>query len=131
MNKRRFGFTLIELIIVIVIIGILAVVAIPKYFANIKKADKAKILSNLGSIRQAMMGYNAANGSLPSVTGSASAQIIVTIDGDAVLTAAVPAGYSTTPTTITAATTVTPSACSYTMNVSSGAVTNVTGGTCP
>lgn len=131
MNKRRFGFTLVELIIVVVIIGILAVVAIPKYFANIKKADKAKILSNLGSIRQAMMGYNAANGSLPVVTGSATAKIVVTIDGDAVLTAAVPTGYSTTATTITAAANVTPSACSYSMDVNSGVVTNVTGGTCP
>lgn len=131
MNKRRWGFTLIELIIVIVIIGILATIAIPRYFANIKKADKAKMLSNLSSIRSAMIGYRAAHGVFPAdITGSITAKIDVTIDSDVVMTAAVPLNYSTTSTTVVAAAAATPSACSYSMNVLSGVVTIVTAG-CP
>ena len=125
MNKRRPGFTLIELIIVIVIIGILAVVAIPKYFANIKKADKAKALTNLSSIREAIMGYNAANGAVPTVTAGGS--IIVTVDGDAVMTVVVPTGYSFSTPTITAQAI---NGCTYTMNVNTG-VPAVTGTGCP
>ena len=125
MNKRRFGFTLIELIIVIVIIGILAVVAVPKYFANIKKAEKAKVLTNLNAIREAVIGSYAANGAYPTVTGGRN--IIVTIDGDAVMTVAVPSGYTFANPTITAAPI---NGCTYRMNVNTGAPT-VTGTGCP
>ena len=61
MKKRIWGFTLIELIIVIVIIGILAVIAIPKYFTNIDKARKAEALSTMGAIRDAEQAYWAAS----------------------------------------------------------------------
>jgi len=125
MNKKRWGFTLIELIIVIVIIGILAVIAIPKYFANIKKAEKASTLSTLGAMRQAIMGYYAAFGSNPTVT--AGSNIIVTVDGDAVMTVAVPTGYSFVTPTITAAAI---NGCTYKMNVNTG-VPAVSGTGCP
>jgi type II secretion system protein G len=126
MNKKRFGFTLIELIIVIVIIGILAVVAVPKYFANIKKAEKAKVLTQLNAMREAILGYSAANGVFPSVSGGGN--IIVTVDGDAVMTVAVPSGYSFTSPTIRAAII---NGCTYTMDVNTGIPAVTPAGTCP
>jgi len=53
-RKSESGFTLIELVIVIVILGILAAVAIPKYEDMQEQARVATLKGQVGSIRSAV-----------------------------------------------------------------------------
>jgi len=50
-RNNQKGFTLIELMIVVAIIGILAAIAIPNYLTYQLKAKTAEAKSNLGGIR--------------------------------------------------------------------------------
>ncbi|OGR87801.1 MAG: hypothetical protein A3J74_02015 [Elusimicrobia bacterium RIFCSPHIGHO2_02_FULL_57_9] len=54
---RASGFTLIELMIVVAIIGILAAIAIPKFSNLIRKSQEGAGKGNLGSIRSALSIY--------------------------------------------------------------------------
>ena len=50
---KNSGFTLIEIIIVVMIIGILAAIAIPMMQSNTNKAKISEAIASLGSIRSA------------------------------------------------------------------------------
>ena len=54
MRKQQSGFTLIELIVVMVIVGLLGAVAVPKFVDMTKKAEAASVKNVLGSVRSAL-----------------------------------------------------------------------------
>ena len=55
--KSIKGFTLIELMIVVAIIGILAAIAIPKFADMVTKSKEASVKGNLGAVRSAVSIY--------------------------------------------------------------------------
>ena len=57
MKNTNKGFTLIELIMVTIILGILAAVAIPRYMATVEKAEEAAEDAVISSIRAGLESY--------------------------------------------------------------------------
>ena len=57
--KKQKGFTLLELIMVIVIIGILAMLAMPTYFKTVERSRIAEAKKMLGMIRASQLRYYA------------------------------------------------------------------------
>lgn len=56
------GFTMLELLMVVIIIGILATLAVPQYMSFIEKARAAEAMSTIGAIRTAENLYKLENG---------------------------------------------------------------------
>ncbi|GAB1401087.1 prepilin-type N-terminal cleavage/methylation domain-containing protein [Aminivibrio sp.] len=68
--KKRAGFTLVELLIVIIIIGILAGAMLLVAGSGTDKAEATKIVSNLRSMKAAALMYYADNPSVNLATGN-------------------------------------------------------------
>ena len=60
-NKKRAGFTLVELMVVIIIVGVLAAAAVPIYSAFVKKARVSEAKASIGTIRASEEVYWAEN----------------------------------------------------------------------
>ncbi|RKT44260.1 pilin [Thiocapsa rosea] len=68
-GKQR-GFTLIEVMIVVAILGILAALAVPQYQTFTTRAKISEGLVLLGPVKLAVVEYYASHGRLPDVPGN-------------------------------------------------------------
>ena len=67
MNKRRqSGFTLLEVMVVIVILGILASLVVPNLMGNKEKADQQKAVSDIVALDTALDMYKLDNNRYPT-----------------------------------------------------------------
>ncbi|MBA7465892.1 hypothetical protein ES707_01064 [subsurface metagenome] len=81
-HRKSKGFTLIELMIVVAIIGILAAIAIPRFANLIDRAREARTQGNLGAVRSAMaICYGATNGTWPATIAAMTPTYIDAVPG--------------------------------------------------
>ena len=68
-NKKHHGFTLVELIVVVLVLAIIAAVAAPKMFDVADDARESTAKQSLSVVRDAIELYRAANGEFPASGG--------------------------------------------------------------
>lgn len=72
MKQRAYGFTIVELLIVIVVIGILAMISTVGYSSIQTRTKEAHLSSDINAIKKAMQMFRAERGDYPICPGGSS-----------------------------------------------------------
>jgi len=84
--SQRRGFTLLELLTVVIIVGILTSGAIPQFTNFVEKSRGAEASTNLGAIRTGVLAFQHENSSNPSSLSNLLVTVNNTSDWSFVLT---------------------------------------------
>ena len=66
-NRRERGFTLVEIMVVVVIIGLLATLVVPAVMGRRAQADDSKAAADLAAIHSAATNYMLTNNRVPTM----------------------------------------------------------------
>ena len=80
-KQMQQGFTLIELMIVVAIIGILAAIAIPAYQDYTVRAKVTELVNMAGAAKTQLYEEYAANGVMPAAGSGVVTDLLATFDG--------------------------------------------------
>ncbi|NIM01113.1 MAG: prepilin-type N-terminal cleavage/methylation domain-containing protein [Acidobacteria bacterium] len=67
-RRGSAGYSMIELLMVVAIIGLIAAIAVPLYTGAIDKSRRATLVHDAGELHRAFMRYNVDEGVFPSVS---------------------------------------------------------------
>ncbi|HEU4372578.1 MAG TPA: type II secretion system major pseudopilin GspG [Telluria sp.] len=81
--RRQHGFTLLELLVVIVIIGLLAAYVGPKYFSQLGKSEVTIAKAQIGAFEKALDTYRLDVGRYPTTEEGMAALLVAPASGAA------------------------------------------------
>jgi general secretion pathway protein G len=74
--KKQVGFTLLEVMVVVVILGLLASFIVPNLLGNKEKADQKKAIADIVSLENALDMYKLDNGVYPTTDQGLEALVV-------------------------------------------------------
>lgn len=74
-GRTRKGFTLVELAVVVVIIGVLAAFGVPRLLKSVERSKAAEAFNYLAAVRSGLERYHARTGTYTSVMGDLDVQL--------------------------------------------------------